>query len=99
MKEKGFIKVRKTTNKKNNKLIVSNKDSLMQEKTKILVSIEVIFLIAMVIIAFGSFIENTVSPIAEEKTDIKLNGTPRGEINLEKESETALMFEEKSYKE
>jgi len=50
--------IREKANKKNNKLITSKNILLMKEKTRVLVAVAAVFAAAMIIVAFGSFIEN-----------------------------------------
>jgi len=66
----------------------------MRKKTKILLAMEIIFLISMIVIAFGSFIENqNNSEILPETGHMVQTDLKRTEkISLEKNQETMLEF-------
>jgi len=69
----------------------------MQEKTKILLSIESIFFIAMIVIAFGSFIENQNNSAILTDTPahlVKINSSESGSLSLKKEKDNSIQFAE-----
>lgn len=69
----------------------------MQEKTKILLSIESIFFIAMIVIAFGSFIENQNNSVILTDAPahlVKINSSESGSLSLKKEKDNSIQFKD-----
>ncbi len=66
----------------------------MHEKTKVLLAVEIVFLISVIVIAFGSFIENqNSSEILPETGHMVQTDLKRTEkISLEKNQEKMLEF-------
>ncbi len=55
----------------------------MKEKTRILFTIEILFIISMIIIAFGSFIEqNNLESISDKKIKFQANEFQTEKISL-----------------
>ncbi len=68
----------------------------MKEKTRLLFALTAIFVIAMIIIAFGSFLEETPKDkIAPNTTSIKIPKEKMGSLSLQKEGNQNEFIEDK----
>jgi len=78
--------VREKTNKKKSKLITTKEKSLMKEKTRVLLAITAVFVLAVIVVAFGSFIESQKTsdliPTSEGK-EIQIKDNTGGKLELE----------------